>query len=858
MRKIYTSIVLFITLSIGAIAQQSHIPGEVMVMVNPRQDVKKVIERLNTEHPGANFRVSQEVTAEWNIWLLSFDNQFISDEAALLMVNRFDGIAMAQYNYSVKTRVVPNDASFAAQQWALNNTGQGGGTVDADIDAPEAWNVTTGGTTAQGDVIVVAVIDVGFQANHPDLVDNYWVNTSEIAGNGIDDDGNGYIDDVNGWNAYNNNGTIPSDNHGTHVAGIVGAKGNNSVGVSGVNWNVKVMRVAGSSGNTATVVSAYAYVAKQRKIYNQTNGAQGAFVVATNASFGVDFGQAANYPVWCAFYDTLGTLGILNAGAGPNTNTNIDVQGDIPTTCPSQYMIAVTNTQRNDTRNSSCGYGPIHMDLGAPGTQIYNTLPTSTYGNLTGTSMATPHVAGAIGLYYAAAGPNFIAYYKSNPSAGAVLMRNYVLTGVDSISSMATTTSSRGRLNLFKGIQRVLAGENDVPSAPPVASFIVSGNSVCAGNSVSFTDQSTNTPTSWAWTFSGGNPSVSTLQNPTVTYDNAGTFHVELTATNSGGSNTYTMSNAITVNANPTAPVIINNAGVFESNYGSGNQWYGPGGIISGATGQTFTPPTNDLYYVVHTDANGCISPQSNLISTVPTPAPEAVFLASDNDICVDDQVVFTDQSTHMPTSWSWVFPGGTPSSSTLQNPTVTYHTAGNYNVVLTATNPSGSNSSTQNTTIKVNAKPTKPTVTNNGGVFGSSYGSGNQWYDAGGMISGANGSTFTPPSNGSYYVIHTNTDGCVSDPSDFVILTASIEELYFEGLNVYPNPIGNQFTVSWESSKTSISAIKIYDSTGRLVYQNETVSGHHIIVQTSQLASGNYKLVLQTNKGDVVKSIVK
>jgi serine protease len=511
MRKIYTSIVLFITLSIGAIAQQSHISGEVMVMLDPRLDVKKIVEDLNKEHPGASFHVSQEVTAEWNIWLLSFDSQFISDEAALLMVNRFDGITMAQYNYPVELRVTPNDASFT-QQWAHNNTGQSGGTVDADIDAPEAWEVTTGGTTVQGDVIVVAVIDGGFQANHPDLVDNYWINTAEIPGNGIDDDANGYIDDVNGWNAYNNNGSIPSDQHGTHVAGIIGAKGNNGIGVSGVNWNVKIMRVAGSSGNTATVVSAYAYVAKQRKIYNETNGAQGAFVVSTNSSFGVNQQHASSYPIWCAFYDTLGTLGILNAGSVPNLGINIDVEGDIPGTCPSIYMIGVTNTTRTDTRNSGAGYGAINVDIGAPGTQIYSTVTGSTYSSMTGTSMAGPQVAGAIGLYYAAAGPNFMNYYKSNVAAGAVLMRNYLLTGVDSIPTMATITSSKGRLNLFKGIQQVQAGENTLPEPilPPVASFTLSDSSICAGESILFSDQSTNVPTSWNWAFKSA-PAQNTL-----------------------------------------------------------------------------------------------------------------------------------------------------------------------------------------------------------------------------------------------------------------------------------------------------------------------------------------------------------
>lgn len=612
MRKLCTTILLLCALITNLLAQQAHIPGEVMVMLNPGEDAKLFVKGLNDQHPGANFTISQDVASEWNIWLLGFNNQFITDESALQMVVRHPKVTLAQYNTEVQLRATPNDPSFATQQWALNNTGQAGGTAGADVDAVAAWDITTGGTTTAGDQIVVAVIDGGFQLNHPDLTANYWVNAGETAGNGIDDDGNGYIDDVNGWNAYGNNGTLPSDAHGTHVSGIIGARGNNGVGVSGVNWSVKVMRVAGSSGNQATVVSAYAYVAKQRKLYNQTNGAQGAYVVSTNASFGVDFGQAGSYPIWCAFYDTLGTLGILNAGAGPNANTNIDTQGDIPTTCPSQYMIAVTNTTRNDTRNNSSGYGPINMDIGAPGTDIYNTVTGSTYQSLTGTSMATPHVAGAIGLYYSAACADFITLSKTNPGAAALLMRGFLLTGVDSIPSMASTTSSKGRLNLLKGIQRLQANCNVAPPTPPTASFGVSDAGICVGQQVTFTDQSTNSPTSWSWTFPGGSPASSTAQNPTVTYNTAGSFNVTLTVANAGGSDSETQSSFVTVFGLPAAPTVTNNSGTFQSSYATGNQWYNAGGPIAGATGQTYTPGVNGSYYVIHTDANGCVSTASS------------------------------------------------------------------------------------------------------------------------------------------------------------------------------------------------------------------------------------------------------
>src|SRR4030095_15216469 len=175
----------------------------------------------------------------------------------------------------VTERVIPNDPSFG-QQWSLNNTGQSGGTPDADIDGPEAWNLTTSGLTAAGDSIVVAIVDGGFYLTHPDL--KFWKNWFEIPGNGIDDDNNGYVDDVDGWNAYNNNGNITGNTHGSHCSGIAGAIGNNNTGISGVNWNVKIMAVMGSSGTEAVVVRAYGYCLKQRKVYDQTNGQRGAFV----------------------------------------------------------------------------------------------------------------------------------------------------------------------------------------------------------------------------------------------------------------------------------------------------------------------------------------------------------------------------------------------------------------------------------------------------------------------------------------------------------------------------------------------------------------------------------------------------
>jgi subtilisin family serine protease len=153
-----------------------------------------------------------------------------------------------------------------------------GGTVDADVDTSLAWDITQGSAD-----IVIAVIDDGFDMSHPDLAPNLWVNTGEVPSNGVDDDGNGFIDDINGFDFKMNDGNPAANNvdyHGTHTAGVAAALGNNALGVTGVNWDAAVMPIQGLSGNEAIVVAAYGYALTMRQIYNDTNGAMGAFVAS--------------------------------------------------------------------------------------------------------------------------------------------------------------------------------------------------------------------------------------------------------------------------------------------------------------------------------------------------------------------------------------------------------------------------------------------------------------------------------------------------------------------------------------------------------------------------------------------------
>ncbi len=447
---------LILIMSVSIYSQEKNfVEGELILQLTKNTSPQE----LENSFRAIDLNNTRLLSKRMNIWLFSYNPGKISAGNVLSQLKQDKNVSIVQLNHYVSGRsgnsvlaMFPSDPMFD-QQWALDNTGQSGGTPDADIDAPEAWDITTGGMTAFGDTIVIAIVDGGCDLNHEDL--NFWHNYSEIPNNGIDDDNNGYVDDYRGWNAYNNTGNVPSDPHGTHVSGITAAHGNNALGVSGINWKAQVMPVAASSGTEAIVVAGYSYVLDMRALYNESNGAEGAFIVATNSSFGVDYGHPEDFPIWSAMYDSMGVQGILSCAATANLNINIDVAGDMPTACPSPYMIAVTNTTRNDLKNNGAAYGLESIDLGAPGTSILSTIPGNLYSTLTGTSMATPEATGAIALMYAAADSELMNSYKSDPSAGALMFRDYLLAGVDVIPALEGITVTGGRLNVFNAVTEV-------------------------------------------------------------------------------------------------------------------------------------------------------------------------------------------------------------------------------------------------------------------------------------------------------------------------------------------------------------------------------------------------------------------
>ncbi|KAA1244764.1 S8 family peptidase [Aquimarina sp. RZ0] len=431
--------------------QPKHIPGEILVKLEGNYTGKSLLEDSKKLH--LPIHKSILVSKSLNIWKFSFDQNKMDIDQMIQRVYKNKKAVIVQANHILKKRsTTPNDVGYR-RQWQYFQSN------DKDIDADEAWDITTGGTTADGREIVVAVIDDGMQFDHPDLVDNLWTNSQEIPGNNIDDDGNGYIDDVKGWSTITDNDDIKDGGHGTSVSGIVGAKGNNSIGVSGVNWDVKIMVVEIGNvdvGNVEGAIKAYTYILDNRKLYNETNGAKGAFVVCTNASFGVDFGKPEDAPLWCELYDTLGKHGILNAGATINEEENVDVVGDLPTSCPSEFLISVTNIAQDDIKLSEAGYGAETIDLGAPGEGVYTTASGNSYATFGGTSGATPHVAGTIALLYAAPSVDFANLAIQDPEEAARKVKSYILENTDPNTSLDGITVTGGRLNTFKSLQALM------------------------------------------------------------------------------------------------------------------------------------------------------------------------------------------------------------------------------------------------------------------------------------------------------------------------------------------------------------------------------------------------------------------
>ncbi|MGB7220414.1 MAG: S8 family serine peptidase, partial [Vicinamibacterales bacterium] len=327
----------------------------------------------------------------------------------------------------MRTTAVPNDPQFGTL-WGLRNTGQSGGTAGADIRATEAWNLTTGSSN-----VVVAVIDTGIDPFHQDLAANVFQNTADCNTNGVDDDGNGFVDDCNGIDTVNHDSYPFDDNgHGTHTAGTIGAVGNNSIGVVGVNWTVRLMACkfldASGSGSSSNAIACLDYVALMKD--------RGVNIVASNNSWGGGGFSQALYDA----IDAQRQRGILFIASAGNGSLDSDRTPQYPAGFSLPNVIAVAATTRTDGLASFSNYGKHTVHLGAPGDQILSTTPGNTYNTLSGTSMAAPHVTGVAALLKA-----------QDPSRDWRAIKNLMLAGGDQTSSLANTVTGR-RLNALNAL----------------------------------------------------------------------------------------------------------------------------------------------------------------------------------------------------------------------------------------------------------------------------------------------------------------------------------------------------------------------------------------------------------------------
>jgi subtilisin family serine protease len=383
------------------------------------RDSSAVVER-NRAHAAANARVVRTFRTIDRLSLVEVPPS-TSLQAALDTYSSNPAVEYAEPNYIVHADVIPDDQRFG-DLWALNNTGQDGGVPDADIDAPEAWDVTTGSSS-----VVVGVIDTGIDYTHSDLVDNVFENSADCIDDGVDDDLDGYIDDCHGINALTGSGDPFDDNsHGTHVSGTIGARGNNFIGLTGINWDVRIvackMLGVNGSGPISAALECFDYIADLHD--------RGVNIVATNNSWSSGFASEALRDA----IDGQLQRGILTVAAAGNSGT------DTPGFPASYYLpnvISVAATTRTDALASFSSFGHATVHLGAPGASVLSLVPGEGLGIKSGTSMAAPHVTGVAALLAA-----------DDPGRGWVDIKNRILAGGDPDPDLAETITSR-RLNAY-------------------------------------------------------------------------------------------------------------------------------------------------------------------------------------------------------------------------------------------------------------------------------------------------------------------------------------------------------------------------------------------------------------------------
>jgi subtilisin family serine protease len=450
---------------------------------------------------------------------VSKGNRTMSLGQAMQVLGEEGGVEYVEPDYTVEMLATPNDPSYASQ-WGMVN-----------ILAPAAWDVVRG---APG--VLVAVLDSGVDFTHPDLAGNCWVNPREIDSNKADDDRDGFVDDLRGWDFVNKD-NVPYDpqGHGTHVAGVIGATGNNGMGVVGVCWNVKVLPVKvlddKGFGPISAVIAGLNYAV-----------ARGARVA--NASWGTTNYSKALYDA-IASARTYGTLVVAAAGNGGSDaiGDNNDVLPYYPASYNLDNMIAVAAIDNTGKKTVFSNYGVNSVDLGAPGKGIYSTYPNNSYMSADGTSTAAPHVAGTAALVWA-------AHPEWNQPADYLKVREQILVTARSISSLSNKTVTGGTLDAGSAVTRAL-----YPLATPTGLVgTVSSNSVAlvwadTGTEWQYNlERSVDGGSSWA--------SVASLRLNTQEYTDTGlqaakAYQYRLQGANSWGVSSYSAVLTVTTTGGP-------------------------------------------------------------------------------------------------------------------------------------------------------------------------------------------------------------------------------------------------------------------------------------------------------------------
>ncbi len=404
--------------------EQPYVEGELLVRFRTSPEAKAVDTQQLHARMGA--RVVRRFRHQPGVELLRLP-EGLSVPEALEAYRAHPDVEVAEPNLRFHATRVPDDSRFA-EQWSLHNRRQSGGRMDADINAPEAWDVTTG-----SDNVVVGVIDSGLDTTHIDLMENLWVNPGEISGNGLDDDYNGYVDDLNGIDALTHSGRVVDESgHGTHVAGIIAARGGNSVGMAGVSWRAKLIACrfldANGSGTTEGALECldYLYALKTRPQYPVD-------VVVTNNSWNGPI-RSELLEQAIARHRDAGILFVTAAG-----NSAADMDGEAarayPAASPLTHVLTVAATDPGDALADFSNRGRRTVHITAPGVNILSTAPQGRYAARSGTSMAAAHVTGLVALLKA-----------QEPGRDWRALRNLVLAGGQEVSTVAGQTATGRRL----------------------------------------------------------------------------------------------------------------------------------------------------------------------------------------------------------------------------------------------------------------------------------------------------------------------------------------------------------------------------------------------------------------------------